>query len=151
MTIAPSRLIEALLVEDSRADIRLTQEAMREVDLRGNLHVVRNGHDALEFLRHRGIYHNAPRPDLILLDLNLPGIGGRDVLAQIKSDRRLRRIPVVVLTSSADAGDVAQIYDLQVNCYITKPVDLDEFLRVLQAIKQFWIDTVTLPETDCGN
>lgn len=151
MTILQSRPFETLLVEDNRADIRLTQEAMREVDLRSNLHVVTSGDEALDFLWHRGNHCNAPRPDLILLDLNLPGIDGREVLARIKSDARLRRIPVVVLTTSADEVDIARSYDLQVNCFITKPVDLDEFLRVVRAIKQFWIETVTLPEASCVN
>lgn len=148
MRNAASRAIETLLVEDNRADVRLTQEVMREVDVKGRLHVVRDGNEAMDFLRHRGAYTSAPRPDLILLDLNLPGLDGREVLAQIKSDPLLRRIPVVVLTTSSDSYDVEQTYDLQVNCFITKPVDLNEFLQVMGAIKQFWIDTVTLPESE---
>jgi CheY-like chemotaxis protein len=149
MRTAASRTIDTLLVEDNRADIRLTQEAMAEADVKGTLHVVRDGNEAMDFLRHRGAYGSAPRPDLILLDLNLPGLDGREVLAQIKSDPQLRQIPVVVLTTSSDAYDVARTYDLQVNCFITKPVDLDHFLKVIGAIKEFWIDTVTLPDYEC--
>lgn len=137
--------VEVLLVEDSPGDIRLTQEALRAAKVRNNLHVVMDGIEATSFLRREGKHGNAPRPDLILLDLNLPKKNGQEVLADIKLDPRLRTIPVVILTTSADEEDVLKSYQLHANCYVTKPVDLDQFLRVIRAIDNFWLTIVKLP------
>ena len=145
-TNGQTRLVEILLVEDSPGDVRLTREALREGRARTHLSVASDGVEALAFLRQEGGYAAAPRPDVILLDLNLPRKDGRQVLAAIKTDERLRRIPVVVLTTSADERDIAESYDLGANCYITKPVDLDQFLAVVQSIESFWLAVVTLPE-----
>ena len=137
--------IEILLVEDSPGDIRLTQEAFKEGKLVNRLHVVQDGEAAMAFLRREGAYAQAIRPDLILLDLNLPKKDGREVLAEIKADGALRRIPVVVLTTSRAEQDVLKVYDLHANCYITKPVDLDQFLKVVQSVEDFWLTIVRLP------
>ena len=137
---------EILLVEDNPGDVRLTREALRDGKVRNNLSVVTDGVEALAFLRREGRYADAPRPDVILLDLNLPKKDGREVLAEVKADERLRRIPVVVLTTSADERDVLRSYELQAACYITKPVDLDQFIAVVQSIEDFWLTIVTLPE-----
>ena len=139
------RPVEILLVEDSPGDVRLTREALRDGKVRNNLSVVTDGVEALAFLRREGRYADAPRPDVILLDLNLPKKDGREVLAEVKADERLRRIPVVVLTTSADERDVLRSYELQAACYITKPVDLDQFIAVVQSIEDFWLTIVTLP------
>ena len=145
MTTVRSRPLEILLVEDNLGDVRLMREALSD-GLRSNaLSVVTDGAAALAFLRREGTLHAAPQPDLILLDLNLPKLDGRQVLAAIKGDPRLRRIPVVVLTTSANERDVLGTYDLGANCYITKPVDLDQFIAAVQAIEQFWLTVVTLP------
>ncbi len=141
-----SRPIEILLVEDSPGDVRLTREALREGRVRNNLSVATDGVAALAFLRREGHYGDAPRPDVILLDLNLPKKDGREVLAAIKADERLRRTPVVILTTSRDEQDVLRSYDLHANCYITKPVDLDQFITVVRSIETFWLTIVTLPE-----
>ena len=133
--------IEILLVEDNPADVRLTQEALREGKVRNNLHIARDGEEALAFLRREG----EPRPDLILLDLNLPRRDGREVLKEIKSDRRLMTIPVVVLTTSAAEADIVKSYSLHANCYITKPVDLEQFITVVKSIDDFWLTIVKLP------
>jgi chemotaxis family two-component system response regulator Rcp1 len=133
--------IEILLVEDNPADVRLTQEALREGKVKNNLSVARDGEEALAFLRREG----APRPDLILLDLNLPRRDGREVLKEIKDDPQLRMIPVVVLTTSAAEGDILKSYSLHANCYITKPVDLDQFITVVKSIDDFWLTIVRLP------
>ena len=125
------RAIEILLVEDNPGDVRLTEEALREGKVWNHLSVVPDGVAALEFLRRRGAYADAPRPDLILLDLNLPKKDGREVLAEIKQDERLRRIPVVILTTSKAEEDVLRTYNLHANCYITKPVDLEQFINVV--------------------
>jgi two-component system, chemotaxis family, response regulator Rcp1 len=138
--------IEILLVEDNPGDVRLTTEALSEGKILNNLNVVGNGVEALAFLNQEGKYKDAPRPDLILLDLNLPKKDGREVLAEIKTNRDLKRIPVVILTSSAADQDIATSYNLQANCYITKPVDLDQFLTVIKSIEQFWLTVVKLPE-----
>ncbi len=138
--------IEILLVEDNPGDVRLTTEALSEGKILNNLNVVGNGVEALAFLNQEGKYKDAPRPDLILLDLNLPKKDGREVLADIKTNRDLKRIPVVILTSSSADQDIATSYNLQANCYITKPVDLDQFLTVIQSIEQFWLTVVKLPE-----
>ena len=133
--------IEILLVEDNPADVRLTQEALREGKVKNNLSVARDGEEALAFLRREG----APRPDLILLDLNLPRRDGREVLKEIKDDPQLRMIPVVVLTTSAAEGDILKSYALHANCYITKPVDLEQFITVVKSIDDFWLTIVRLP------
>ena len=137
--------IEILLIEDSPADVRLTREALREEKLYNNLHVVTDGEEALAFLRREGQYAHAPRPDLILLDLNLPRLSGREVLDAIKQDDNLKRIPVVVLTISAAEKDVVGAYNLHANCYITKPIDLEQFSKVVKSIREFWLTIVKLP------
>ena len=140
-----ARAIEILLVEDNVGDVRLTREALRDGKARSNLSVVSDGVEALAFLRREGDHHDAPRPELILLDLNLPRKDGRQVLAEIKSDPTLKMIPVVILTTSAAEEDVLRSYDLHANAYIKKPVDFDQFLRVVQAVEEFWLTLVTLP------
>ncbi len=140
------RLINILLVEDNPADVRLTQEALKEAaHARTRLHVAGDGVEALEFLHKEGSFASAPRPDLMLLDLNLPRVDGRQVLAQVKGDPDLRRIPVVVLTTSPSEDDILHAYDQHVNSYIRKPVDLDQFLHVLRAIDDYWLGSVSLP------
>ena len=140
-----SQPIEVLLVEDNPGDVRLTREALRDGKVQNNLSVVPDGVEALAFLRRQGKYAAAPRPDLILLDLNLPKKDGREVLEDIKADPALQRIPVVVLTSSEAERDIAQAYALHANCYITKPVDLDQFITVVRSIEDFWFTIVKLP------
>ena len=140
-----TRAIEILLVEDNPGDARLTIEAMREAKMRNRIHVVEDGVEAMEFLRHQGRFGDAPRPDLILLDLNLPRKDGREVLAEVKSDPDLRRIPVVVLTTSRAEEDVLRAYDLHANCFVTKPVDLEQFMKIVAQIDAFWVNVVTLP------
>jgi CheY-like chemotaxis protein len=137
--------IEILLVEDNAADVRLTEEALKEGKVRNNLHVARDGMEALEFLRRQGKHANATRPDLILLDLNLPRRDGREVLAEIKDDNDLKMIPVVVLTTSSAEADILKSYKLHANCYITKPVDLEQFVNVVKSIDDFWLTVVRLP------
>ena len=137
--------IEILLVEDNAADVRLTEEALREGKVRNNLHVARDGMEALEFLRRQGPHAKATRPDLILLDLNLPRRDGREVLAEIKDDPQLKMIPVVVLTTSSAEADILKSYKLHANCYITKPVDLEQFVSVVKSIDDFWLTVVRLP------
>jgi two-component system, chemotaxis family, response regulator Rcp1 len=137
--------IDILLVEDSPGDVRLTQEALKQGKLRNTLHVVSDGEAALEFLHRRGRFVNAPRPGLILLDLNLPILDGREVLAEIKADPALLRIPVVVLTTSTSDEDVLRSYDLHANSYITKPVDYQQFIVAVRAIEHFWLNIVSLP------
>jgi two-component system, chemotaxis family, response regulator Rcp1 len=140
-----SRPIEILLVEDNRGDVRLAVEALRDAKVANTLRVVEDGVEALAFLRREGRHAGVPRPDLILLDLNLPRKDGREVLAEIKQDADLKRIPVVILTSSAAEQDVLQAYNLHANCYITKPVDLDQFMKVVKSIEDFWLVVVKLP------
>ena len=142
------RPIEILLVEDNPGDVRLTIEALKEGKVRNRLSVARDGVEALAFLRREGAHATAPRPDLILLDLNLPRLDGREVLAEIKVDARLRRIPVVVLTTSKAEEDILRTYDLHANCYINKPVDLDQFISVVRSIDDFWLSVVRLPGGD---
>lgn len=137
--------IEILLVEDNPGDVRLTIEALKEAKVINHLTVVKDGMEALAFLRRQGSYTAAPRPHLIVLDLNLPRKDGREVLADIKADDSLKRIPVVVLTTSQDEQDVLKSYNLHANCYITKPVDLDQFVRVVRSIEDFWLGIVVLP------
>jgi len=139
------RPIEILLVEDNPGDVRLTIEALKEGKVRNNLSVAKDGVEALSFLRREGTFSGAARPDLILLDLNLPRKDGREVLAEIKDDAVLRRIPVVVLTTSKAEEDILRTYDLHANCYITKPVDLDQFIAVVRSIDDFWLSVVRLP------
>ena len=137
--------VEILLVEDNAGDVRLTREALREGKVYSNLHWAKDGVEALEFLRREGNHADAPRPDIILLDLNLPKKDGREVLAVIKSDDQLMQIPVVVLTTSKAEEDVLRSYALHANCFITKPVDLDKFILVVKSIDRFWLSVVTLP------
>ena len=146
ITMAGSfRPIEILLVEDNPGDARLTIEAMREAKMRNRMHVVEDGVEAMAFLRRQGRYGEAPRPDLILLDLNLPRKDGREVLAEVKADPALKRIPVVILTTSRAEEDVLRAYDLHANCYVTKPVDLAQFMKIVSQIDEFWVKVVTLP------
>jgi two-component system, chemotaxis family, response regulator Rcp1 len=140
--------IEILLVEDNPGDVRLTREALQEAKVRNNLHVVDDGVKALKFLRREGEYAGATRPDLILLDLNLPRMGGREVLMEIKADPNLLQIPVVVLTSSEAEQDIVKAYELHANCYITKPVNLDRFIAVVKSIEDFWFTIVRLPPVE---
>jgi len=137
--------IEILLVEDNAADVRLTQEALKEGKVSNNLTVARDGEEALEILRRQGAHAGAARPDLILLDLNLPRKDGREVLATLKADPSLKHIPVVVLTTSSAEVDVLKSYQLHANCYITKPVDLEQFVSVVRSIDEFWLTVVKLP------
>jgi CheY-like chemotaxis protein len=140
------RPIEILLVEDNPGDVRLTKEALKEDKVHNNLHVVNDGLEALAWLRREGVHAGAVRPDIILLDLNLPKKDGREVLSEIKTDEDLRRIPVVVLTTSRAEEDVLRAYDFNANCYITKPVDLEQFMKVVKSIKDFWLTIVKLPD-----
>ena len=140
--------VEILLVEDNPGDVRLTQEALKEGKVYNNLHWAKDGVEALEFLKREGKHASAPRPDIILLDLNLPKKDGREVLAQIKKDGELKQIPVVVLTTSEAEEDVLKSYELHANCYVTKPVDLEKFIHVVQSIDRFWLTVVTLPPSD---
>lgn len=134
------KIAEVLLVEDSPGDVRLTREALKDSAIPSRLNVVRDGEEALAFLRRQGPFSDAPSPDLILLDLNLPKKDGREVLADIKQDPELKRIPVVVLTTSEAEQDILRAYDLHANCYITKPMDLDEFLETIREIHRFWFE-----------
>jgi len=140
-----ARPVEILLVEDSPTDILMTREALARAKLMNNLHIVGDGVEALEFLRRRGRYAAVPRPDLVLLDLNLPRKDGREVLAEIKNDDDLKRIPVVILTTSRAEDDVLKAYGLHANCYVTKPVDFTSFGRIVHNIEEFWFSVVTLP------
>jgi CheY-like chemotaxis protein len=140
-----NKLIEILMVEDNPADVRLTREAFKDAKMLNSMHVAVDGEEAMEFLRRAGKFKTAPRPDLILLDLNLPKKDGREVLAEIKNDPELKRIPVVVLTTSEDERDIFKAYDLHVNAYITKPVDLDQFMKIVEAVEDFWLSVVKLP------
>ncbi len=132
------------MVEDDPEDADLTRETLLQVKLRNRLHHVQDGVEAMRFLRREGDYEAAPKPDLILLDLNLPRMDGREVLAEIKNDDELKRIPVVVLTSSNHEEDILRSYDLNANCYVTKPVDLEQFIGIVQSIENFWISVVSL-------
>jgi two-component system, chemotaxis family, response regulator Rcp1 len=137
--------MELLLAEDSPGDVRLTQEAFREANGAINLHVATDGVEAMAFLRHEGAHVNAPRPHFILLDLNLPKMDGREVLTHIKDDESLKTIPTVILTTSHDAADILKSYQLQANCYLTKPVQLSDFERLVQSINDFWLTKAQLP------
>ena len=147
MSSAPAtmrRPIRVLLVEDNPGDVRLTKEALKDARVGNNLHVTMDGVEALAFLRKQGKHASAPRPDLILLDLNLPKKNGREVLEEIKAEDALRHIPVVILTTSQAEQDVVESYRLRANAYVTKPVDLDQFLRAVGSIEQFWLEIVKL-------
>jgi chemotaxis family two-component system response regulator Rcp1 len=137
--------IEILLIEDNPGDVRLTIEGLKEAKVYNTLHVARDGIEALRFLRREGPHSDAPRPDLILLDLNLPRKDGREVLAEIKGDEALKRIPIIVLTTSQDEEDIFKTYDLHANCYITKPLDFEQFMHVVQSVEDFWLSVVTFP------
>jgi len=141
----PGKPIDILLVEDNVGDARLAKEALKESKLKNDLHIVGDGIDAMDFLHGKGKFLNAPRPDLILLDLNLPKKDGREVLAEIKNDIDLKRIPVVILTISKAEEDILKTYNLHANCYITKPLDLDQFMKVVRSIEDFWLTIVKLP------
>ncbi len=140
-----SKPIEILLVEDSPGDVRLTIEALSETKVSNNLHVAVDGMEALAFLRRQGEYADATEPDLILLDLDLPRLNGRGVLAELKADPQLRHIPVVILTTSTADRDILDTYDLHANCYISKPINLEQFVSIVQSIDSFWLSIVKLP------
>jgi two-component system, chemotaxis family, response regulator Rcp1 len=138
--------VEVLLVEDNPGDVRLTQEAFRDANPSIHLHVASDGVEAVAFLRHQGIHGNAPRPDIILLDLNLPKMDGREVLAHIKEDDSLKMIPTVILTTSDAQADIAKCYQLHANCYLTKPVQLGAFENLVKSINDFWLTKAELPQ-----
>lgn len=140
-----NNMVEILMVEDNAADVRLTREAFKDAKVLNHMNIVVDGEEAMAFLRQEGKYADAPRPDLILLDLNLPKKDGREVLAEIKKDPELKRIPIVVLTTSDDEKDVLKAYDLHVNAYVRKPVDLHQFMKVVEAVEDFWLTVVRLP------
>ncbi|MBM0743647.1 response regulator [Phormidium sp. CLA17] len=137
--------IEILLIEDSPSDANLTMRSLQQAKITNTLHWVEEGEAAMDFLYQRGEYADAPRPDLIVLDLNLPGMDGREILAEVKADSDLRRIPVVVLTTSSNEEDVLRSYDLNANCYVTKPFNVQQFMQVVQLISDFWLTAVKLP------
>ena len=140
-----NKLVDILLVEDNEGDARLAKEAMRDSKIRNTLHHVSDGEEAMAFLRKEGKYAKAPRPDLVLLDLNLPKKDGRQVLAEIKNDDELKRIPVVILTVSSAEEDILKSYNLHANCFITKPIDLSQFMKVVRSVEDFWLTIVKLP------
>ena len=142
------RPVEILLVEDNPGDVRLTKEALKEGKLINNLHAVGDGVEAEAFLRKQGKYKNEPLPDLILLDLNLPKKDGRELLAEIKEDEHFKQIPVVVLTTSKAEADIIQSYESHANCYITKPVEMNQFIKIVQSIEHFWFSIVKLPPNE---
>jgi CheY-like chemotaxis protein len=146
-----SRPVEILLVEDNPGDARLTQEALKEGKIRNNLHHAKDGVEALHFLRREGPHANAPTPDIVLLDLNLPKKDGRQVLAEMKADEALKTIPVVVLTTSEAEQDILRSYALHANCYVTKPVDLEKFISIVRAIESFWLAVVKLPSSQAAH
>jgi chemotaxis family two-component system response regulator Rcp1 len=145
VAVQQGRPVEVLLVEDNPSDVVLIREALKDGRILVKLHVAMDGEEALQFLHCEGKYADAPRPDLILLDLNLPKKNGREVLADVKADPELRRVPVIVMTTSKAEQDIHRVYELNANCYITKPVELDEFLHVVRSIEDFWLTVVTLP------
>jgi two-component system, chemotaxis family, response regulator Rcp1 len=144
-TLSTERTADILLVEDNEADIRLTREVLSDGRFMNRLAIARDGEEAMMYLRRQGTFKDAARPDLILLDLNLPRKDGREVLAEIKSDDELKRIPVVILTTSRAEADMVQTYELHANCYIVKPVDLGQFISVIRSIEDFWLKVVRLP------
>ena len=145
MSTESPRLVEILLVEDSPADVLMTREAFQQAKLMNNLHVAEDGVQALQFLHREGEFASSPRPELILLDLNLPRKNGQDVLAEIKADPELKTIPVVILTTSQAEQDILEAYDLHANCYIVKPVGFENFVKAMNSIQRFWFGVVTLP------
>jgi chemotaxis family two-component system response regulator Rcp1 len=145
---AKGKPIDILLVEDNPGDVRLTREALKEGKVRNTMSVAGDGAEAMEFLRRQGRFKDAPHPDLILLDLNLPGKDGREVLAEIKGDPDLKRIPVVILTTSLDEQDILKSYENYANCYIAKPLDLDCFINVVKSVEDFWLEIVKLPPNE---
>ncbi len=145
MTDDTSKSIDILLVEDNPGDARLAMEAMKDSKIRNTVYVVGDGVEAMEFLHNEGKYSKSPRPDLILLDINLPRKSGREVLAEVKSDPNLKRIPVVVLTVSRDEEDILKAYNLHANCYISKPLDFNQFMKITRSIEDFWLSIVKLP------
>jgi CheY-like chemotaxis protein len=145
MTPKQHQQVEILLVEDNPTDVLITREAFADFKLRNTLHIVEDGIEAMNFLRHEGIYQSVPRPDLVLLDLNLPRKNGREVLAEIKSDPGLNSIPVIVLTTSQADDDIIHAYGQHANCYIVKPVGFENFVKAVQQINNFWFSLVTLP------
>ncbi len=145
MALQTLNSIEILLIEDSPSDANLTMQSLEQAKITNRLHWVEEGEAAMDFLYQRGEYINAPRPDLIVLDLNLPGMDGREILAEVKADPDLRRIPVVVLTTSSNEEDVLRSYDLNANCYVTKPFNVQQFIQVVQLISDFWLTAVKLP------
>ena len=146
--LAPENVIQILLVDDSSDDVLLTRRALKKGKVLNNLSVVDDGVEAINFLHRRGEYSDAPRPDIILLDLNMPKKDGREVLSEIKADDGLKQIPVVVLTTSEADIDILESYSLHANCYVTKPVDLDQFMHVIQTLEDFWFNVVKLPRGD---
>ena len=140
------KIIDILLVEDNPGDVRLAQEALKESKVRNRLHIVNDGMAATDFLFKRNDYKDAPRPDLIILDLNLPKKDGREVLAEIKADENLKRIPIVIFTTSKAEADILKTYNLHANCYITKPLNFDKFMEVIKSIEDFWLTIVKLPK-----
>lgn len=144
--IAMSNIRNILLVEDSPGDARLTKEAFKDGVLSTNIYVVEDGSEALSFLRNEGIYHDAPRPDLILLDLNLPKIDGRQVLTEVKNDPLLQSIPIIVLSTSQSPSDISFCYRSHGNCFISKPVEIDRFSDIVHLIESFWLNAVCLPD-----
>ncbi len=145
MSTRSGHVAEVLLVEDSPGDVRLTREALAEGKVRNNLNVVSDGVEAMAYLRREGKYANAVRPDIVLLDLNMPRKDGREVLAEMKADENLKRIPVVILTTSEAEQDIVRTYNLHANCYLTKPVDLDQFISIVRSVEDFWLTIVKLP------
>ncbi|MEQ9548144.1 response regulator [Coleofasciculus sp. G2-EDA-02] len=139
------RPIQILLVEDSPSDANLIRISFKQAKIANTLHWVEDGETALEYLLQQGDYENTPRPDLIVLDLNLPGMDGQEVLTSVKSDPTLKRIPVIVLTTSEDEEDILKSYELNANCYITKPIDIQQFMRMVQLLEEFWLAAVQLP------
>lgn len=145
LNVGQARQIDILLIEDNAGDVRLVREALRDGKLINDVAAVSDGYQALAYLRRQGQYGKVSQPDLILLDLNLPGKDGREVLAEIKTDPELRRIPVVVVSSSQAEEDIVKTYNLHANCYVTKPVNLDRFVQVVKSIEDFWVSIVRLP------
>ena len=144
-----NRPIDILMIEDNPADVALAREALKDAESRVNMQAVEDGCEAMDFLRKKGKYKGSAYPDLILLDLNLPGKDGREVLKEIKADPRLKHTPVVVLTTSQAQEDVCKSYELQASCFITKPVDFDEFIKVIKSIESFWFTVARLPHENC--
>jgi len=137
--------IDILIVEDNQGDARLIREVLNDGKVFTTLHIVKDGVQAMEFLRKKGEYSKAPYPDLIILDLNLPKMDGREVLAEIKNDEKLKKIPVVIMTISQAEEDILKSYNLHANCFVTKPIDLDQFIKVIKSIEEFWFSIVKLP------